>query len=179
MTIFVSAGHHAEKQGAHHGWFYEYPEAIHWQHLLVEKLRGHGDTVPLGYLRQKVAYVNDHGGTRDLAVEVHFNAAVDHHGNPVGEGSETLYYPGSQQGQAAAEAVQDRLGEVLSPSRGIKEGWYRGDPDKGPIFFLARVPMPALIIEPEFVHRHGRVEELREEACEAIASALLEIHGAR
>jgi N-acetylmuramoyl-L-alanine amidase len=132
--------------------------------------------VPDGYLRHKVAYVNDRGTARDLAVEVHFNAAVDADGNPVGEGCETLYYPGSAAGQAAAERVQDVLSHYLPPSRGTKEGWYRGDPERGPIFFLQRVPMPALIVEPEFIHRHHVIAAERERVCKVLAGALREIH---
>lgn len=176
MTIFVSAGHHAEKQGARHRWFKEYPEALHWQNCLVYHLGTDAAAVPAGYLAKKVAFINDHGTRRDLAVEVHFNAAVDEDGNPVGRGSETLYHPGSEAGRRAAERVQATLATHFRPDRGVKEGYYQMDPSNGPDYFLARIPMPALILEPGFIHHHEELTELREAACRDLAETLRSTH---
>ena len=102
-----------------------------------------------------------------------FNAATDSRGTNVGRGSETLYYPGSDKGKALAEACQSALEELFPPNRGAKEGYYRMDPARGPDFFLAKTKCPAVIVEPEFVHRFALITEKRVAAVDKLANALL------
>ena len=172
--IFVSAGHHPAAPGATHERFTEYDEAIIWAEKLVELLGDEGMLVPTGVLQSKVDYINSRLINGDIALEIHFNAAADGDGNPVGRGSETLYYPGSAKGEALATAVQAALADVFPPDRGVKEGWYRMDPNRGPDFFLKRTKCPAVILEPEFVHRNDIIIEKRDEAVEKLAIVLSE-----
>lgn len=179
--IFVSAGHYPSKPGASHGSFTEYDEAAVWANRIVEIL-DEAVLVPTGFLRQKAAFINARAPS--LAIEIHFNSfkvwrdanrdglMTDDEIHAAGRGSETLYYPGSEKGKRFAEIVQTALASVFQPDRGIKEGWYRLNPDNGPDFFLAKTSCPAVIVEPEFIHRKGIIQDNREEACQRIASAL-------
>lgn len=171
-VILVSAGHRPEARGACYQDFCEWEEAMQWASLIVNRIGRDGLLVPTGHLRDKVSFINSHGAT--LALEVHFNSAVDRGGNHVGEGCETLYMPLSVDGRRCAEIVQRALAEVFQPDRGVKPGWYQGDPTNGPIFFLKGTTCPALIIEPEFIHRRQVIQDSREAACQRIATALTE-----
>lgn len=169
--IFVSAGHYPSKPGAAYKGFTEYDEAEIWADKIVEYLDGEGKLVPTGFLGQKVGFINVR--EPDLAIEVHFNAAVDDNGNNVGRGCETLYFPGSTKGKRLAEIVHEAIAEVFEPDRGVKEGWYRMNPENGPDYFLARTSCPAIIVEPDFIHRKEIIQNGRDACCELIASALL------
>lgn len=172
MTIAISAGHHPSRPGACYKGFCEHPEAVLWATLVVDLLGyQHAVQVPPGTLREKVGFINGLGC--EAAVEIHFNSAVDRDGNRVGEGSETLYYPGSARGRELAERLQSAIAPHFPPDRGVKEGWYRMDPSKGPDYFLARTRCPAVILEPEFIHHVERIRSRRDAACAAIAAALL------
>lgn len=172
--IYISAGHHHEKQGASYNGFTEHEEAKIWVSL-IDNLLGYGSmVVPVGILKNKVAFINERAKQNDLAVEIHFNSALDNNGDPIGEGSETLYYPTSARGKAIAECVQDSLGELMHPNRGAKEGYYQMDKTKGADFFLARTVCTAIIIEPEFIHMEDNIINNREEACNVIANSLIE-----
>jgi len=167
--IAISAGHHNLAKGAYYGDFNEHDEAVVWAQMLVNFLGDDGLLVPFGFLKNKVSYINNDRSIV-LAVEIHFNSAPGH----VGRGSETLCYPSSSKGRHAANTVQDALGRIFQPSRGVKEGYYRMDPARGPDFFLARTRCTALIIEPEFVHHEIAIKKNREVACQALTGALLE-----
>lgn len=168
--ILVSAGHRPEARGACYQGFCEWDEATQWASTIVHHLRRDALLVPTGHLQGKVKFINDHNPT--VAIEVHFNSARDRSGNPVGAGSETLYMPGSAKGRYCAEIVQRTMAGIFQPDRGVKEGWYQADPANGPIFFLKRTACPALIIEPEFIHRQEVIQSNREAACHAVADAL-------
>lgn len=170
--IFISAGHHPAAPGARFGRFIEHDEACIWAEAIVEQLGENGILVPTGVLREKVAFINERILNGDIAVEVHFNAAKNSSGENVGKGCETLYYPGSEAGKDLAELCQGILSEFFPPDRGTKEGWYRMDPARGPDFFLAKTKCPAVIIEPEFVHRFDLIHTHRVEACKDLANAL-------
>jgi len=174
--IFISAGHHPTKPGAKYDRFIEHDEACVWVDIIVHKLDGKAIAVPTGFLKDKVEFINSRLMNGDIAVEVHFNAAVDADGKNVGRGCETLYYPGSVDGQRLAEKCQEALEDAFPPSRGIKEGWYRMDPKRGPDFFLARTKCPAVIIEPEFVHRFQLIFDNRDDAITLLTIALEEYH---
>lgn len=173
MTIALSAGHNPVKKGACYLNFCEYDEAVLWVELIAEHLGNHAYIVPTGKLKDKVKAINE----RDcvLAVEIHFNSAVNSVGKHVGKGSETLYCPGSERGEYAANAVQEVLAPTLFRDRGIKEGWYQMNKNKGPDYFLAKTNCPAIILEPDFIHRVRHITNNRELACKAIASALMNL----
>ena len=171
--ILISAGHYPARPGACFGDFCEHGEAVKWRDLIVHKLGVMGiqaATVPPGSLRKKVDYINKKGAT--CAVEIHFNAATKKEKGKVvnvGKGCETLYAPGSTKGIAFAEYVHGELANLFSPDRGIKEGWYRMDPAQGVDFFLAKTNCPALILEPDFIHRKDIITVKRVEACVILA----------
>jgi N-acetylmuramoyl-L-alanine amidase len=170
--IFVSAGHYPSKPGATYHGFAEYDEAAIWAEAIVELLGDEAMLVPTGFLGHKVGFINAREPT--LAMEIHFNAATDADGNNVGRGCETLYYPGSIKGERLAEIVHGALTPVFEPDRGIKEGWYRMDEKNGPDYFLAKTSCPAIIIEPEFIHRKDIIQDNRLVACELLATALID-----
>jgi len=185
--IFISAGHHPTKPGAKFDRFIEHDEACVWVDILVHKINDSGDdespavkaiAVPVGVLKSKVDFINTRLVNGDIAIEVHFNAAVVD-GKNVGRGCETLYYPGSENGKQLAIKCQEALEEFYPPSRGVKEGWYRMDPKRGADFFLAQTKCPAVIIEPEFVHRFQRIFDNRDDAITLLVIALEEYHDAK
>ena len=173
--IFISAGHYPSQPGAKFERFVEHDEAMIWATMLVSELADRGRNValvPTGVLKEKVNFINSRIMNGDVAIEIHFNAARNADNEPVGRGSETLYYPGSTNGKTLAEKCQSVLAEFFEPDRGVKEGWYRMNPDNGPDFFLAKTKCPAVILEPEFVHRADRIHEHRDAVVKALAEAL-------
>lgn len=168
--ILVSAGHRPEARGACYQTFCEWNEAMLWASRIVQILNHEALLVPTGHLRQKVEFINARRPA--VAIEIHFNSAVDRGGNHIGEGCETLYMPGSARGRALAEHVHAAYAPLFPPDRGIKEGWYRMDPANGPDYFLRATSCPALILEPDFIHRQSDIQGNRVAACEAIAHAL-------
>lgn len=175
--IFVAAGHYPSKPGARFGRFNEHDEAIVWQRMLCEELGDDATLVPSGPLREKAGFINERCVEGDVALELHFNSAVDKEGNRVGEGSVTLYYPGSEKGKTLAQICQGALAGVFPPDRGVKEGWYRGDESRGAYFFLEKTRIPAVILEPEFVHRNELIKERRHEAVVTLAGELYLFYG--
>lgn len=174
--IFISAGHHAKMPGASYDGFNEFDEATIWSDKLCGLLGDKAIQVPTGVLREKVDFINHRDPSRSIAVEIHFNAAKDSDGNNIGKGCETLYYPGSVYGKQIATVVNNAMAEIFSPDRGAKEGYYRMNPKNGPDFFLAKTKCPAIIIEPEFIHRKKKIVENRTTACEALAEAFVRAH---
>lgn len=173
--IFLSAGHYPSKPGASFERFIEHDEAIIWVHKIEALCDEEVVTVPTGVLKEKVAFINERVMDGDCAVEIHFNAARNAEGQPIGRGSETLYYPGSEPGKVLAEKFQKVLGEIFPPDRGVKEGWYRMDPSRGADFFLAKTKCPAIIIEPEFVHRSNLIYANRDAAIDALVKVMKEL----
>lgn len=181
--ILISAGHHPSAPGAKLGDFVEHDEAMLWVVEIARYLGTRGLVVPPGTLAKKVEFINRHDPS--ATVEIHFNDAwKDKNGDGmvqddehVGKGCETLYMPGSERGRSLAEALHGPLAALFPPDRGVKEGWYRMDPKRGPDFFLSRTACPAVIVEPDFVENAERLRKFRPVACAAIASALLNWHG--
>ena len=172
--IFVSAGHHPASPGAKWERFIEHDEAVIWSHELAACIGNDCLEVPTGVLRDKVDFINSRIMNGDIAIEIHFNAARNAADEPIGNGCETLYYPGSIRGKSLATLCQTALAASYPPSRGVKEGWYRMNPEKGPDFFLAKTKCPAVILEPEFVHHSELIENNREAAVIDLAAALIE-----
>ena len=173
MMIFVSAGHHPAKPGARFDRFVEHDEAVVWVEMICDRLSS-ATPVPTGVLRDKVDFINERVMNGDIAIEIHFNAAKNAEGENVGRGSETLYYPGSESGETLAQRIQSAMADVYPPDRGVKEGWYRMDPSRGADFFLAKTKCPAVILEPDFVHRHDIIINRREECVDALVDVLRE-----
>jgi len=169
--IFVCAGHHVKAPGASYKGFNEYDEACLWSKLIVDYIGNNAVLVPNGVIKDKVQFINDRDPVDSIAVEIHFNSAKDDQGTPIGEGAETLYYPDSVKGRVIATKVQAALAGLFR-DRGVKEGWYRMQKRFGPDYFLARTKCPAIIIEPDFIHRREYIQTRREQACRAIANAL-------
>jgi N-acetylmuramoyl-L-alanine amidase len=130
--------------------------------------------VPSGTLTKKVQFINDfdaRGQAVWCAIEIHFNAGG-------GQGTETLYYPGSVLGEKYAQAVQDQLWPVFGKDRGVKEGWYQQDKSKGTLHFLKATHCPSIIVKPESIEHHKDIIQKRKEGCAAIAEALYAVaHG--
>lgn len=173
--ICISAGHSPDKPGAHFGNFYEHEEAVEWAEVLALNTLTPLEPiiVPTGTLQEKVSFINDIHP--DIAIEIHFNSAVSTTGEHIGKGSESLYYPGSEAGEAAAETIQRHLSSIFPPDRGAKEGWYQMNPSKGSDYFLKKTSCTSVIIEPEFIHRKSIIQNKRLEGCLAILSAIEEI----
>lgn len=186
-TIFVSCGHNKDRQGASYKDVTEFILADKWADLIVMLLGKKGIRVPNGRLKDKVNFINQVTPTDVVAVEIHFNSAkkwkdLDGDGVvdaneiiAVGRGSETLYMPNSIKGKEAATIIQSSLGHLMQPDRGVKEGWYQMNPEKGADYFLRKTNCTALIIEPEFIDNIAEINQNMYAACNVIASSLLEI----
>jgi N-acetylmuramoyl-L-alanine amidase len=175
--ILVSAGHGGRDPGAIYGDFVEHDEAVKWRDAIVTEiavLRTPVLTVPIGTLEQKVGMINNEClKAKCIAIECHFNSG----GTPnATSGCETLYCPGSQAGEMLATLVQDELVPYFKPNRGIKLGYFRGDPHRTVDYFLRASHCPAIIMEPEFVQWPDLIQKNRIAACRAIAKALVRAH---
>jgi len=178
--IFISAGHYPSRPGAGHNNFYEHDEAVLWSRDIFDALFNLADTdepiafeVPTGVLKDKVSYINHRAVANSIAVEIHFNAAVDAAGNNIGRGCESLYFPGSETGKEVATRLNDALAVDFAPNRGVKEGWYRMDKRRGADFFLEKTSCPAVILEPEFIQHREKIQLHRQATCERLAEALI------
>lgn len=172
-TIFLSAGHHPSAPGAHNGDFIEHFEAVKWIDKINEMLKSKNIktiVVPTGTLKSKVEFINIHSNRGDIAIELHFNSNVN------ARGSETLYCPGSINGEKLALIMQKHLSTVFLPDRGIKEGYYQGDKaGNKKLYFLIKSSPVALILEPEFVFNKDKIIDNFESGCESIVNAICEM----
>lgn len=166
MSLFLSAGHHPAAPGAAWRGFVEHHEARLWVAELAGHLSG-AQLVPALELGAKIRWINARARPWDLAIEIHFNAAT-----PTARGSETLHVPGLAPSMALAAEVQAVLARFFLPSRGIKPGWYQGDPRKGTLGFLSRTRCMALILEPEFIYHAEQIRTHRAACCAALADTL-------
>jgi len=185
--ICISAGHHPTKPGACYEGFCEHDEAVRWVDEICSHLGESCLKVPATTLKEKVAFIN--ARMPRAAIEIHFNAArvwedLDKNGiqdvgevRNVGKGALTLYYPGSKNGLTLATAIQGNLETLFDRHwNGVMEGWYRMNKKFGPDYFLEKTRCPAIIIEPEFIHRKDIIQNKRKEACIAIATTLKEFY---
>lgn len=145
MKVAVSIGHRPGRPGFRAGKYTEYAEMAPVVGNLIQAL-SYNDilvySIGTGILQNKVAHINKLNV--DLAVELHLNAGGGH-------GAETLYCPGSESGKPWAQSIQDQMTLLGMRDRGIKEGWYRMNPDNGPDYFLAKTNCPAVITEAYFL----------------------------
>ena len=179
--IFISVAHHPAAKGAAFvnaqgvELFNEYDESLIWSQNLHAVFGFDSVLVPTGKLKAKVAFINERATRNDLALEIHFNSAKNSHGIHVGRGCETLYCPCSVRGKLAAQIMQLHLATVMGPDRGVAEAWYQMNPAKGPDYFAAETKCPALIVEPEFVHRHDLIWDNRNLAVSMMSEAIMQI----
>ncbi|MDX1351553.1 MAG: N-acetylmuramoyl-L-alanine amidase [Thiomicrorhabdus sp.] len=173
--ILISAGHYPEKPGACYKGFCEFDEANRWVDEIIKYLpEDVALKVPPNTLKHKVAFINARNPT--IAVEIHFNAAVDSTGKNVGSGALCLHYPDSVSGFKYASEIHKPLVDLFgSHWDGVMEGYYRMNKKFGVDFFLAKTKCPAVIVEPEFIHRKEKIIENRAEACKRIAHTLGEL----
>jgi len=181
--IFISVGHHKREQGAEFEGTTEYYLANIWADKLFNILGSEKAVrVPNGVLADKVDFINRHKAA--IAIEIHFNSFKiwkdlnanglidDGELKAAGRGSETLYYPNSHAGEAAAKLIQQAIGNICPPNRGAKEGWYKMNKANGPDYFLAKTECVSLIIEPEFIDNLEEINRSMDAACLAIAKTL-------
>lgn len=177
--IIITPGHYNGASGARHpNGFVEYPETKTWARMILKNIEpGQGRYVAAQTLPKKAAAINKLCESNDVKVvlEVHFNAAQNSEGEYIGRGSETLYYPGSEVGKAYAEKVQGVLAKYYQPSRGVKEGWYRRRKTSGPLYLLKKTKCPALIIEPDFIHRADLIRQNQAACCKDLAEVLMDL----
>lgn len=169
--ILISAGHYPAKPGACFDDFCEHAEAVIWADTLIDLLNRftHAKRVPTGTLQSKVEFINK-WREATLAVEIHFNSDPEH----AGRGSETLFCPGSKNGEECAARVQNYLAAVMQPDRGVKPGWYQMSPENGPDYFLKKTRCTALIVEPEFIHQRSKITRNRMNGAWALCDGILE-----
>ena len=180
MKVAISAGHNPASPGAVWAGLTEHEAARVWCKELKLDLEAYGFDVfevPTGTLPRKIGAIN--AEKCDLALEIHFNSDPGRKGR----GSETLYMPGSVEGERFARAIQSRLAAPCAPDRGVKEAWYRMD-RPGHVDFAGDEPgdevvdafcrltyCPAVIVEPLFLHEPGVFPPTRA-AITAIASGV-------
>lgn len=172
MKIAISAGHWQKARGACDGDMCEFPLTLTWAERIADNLirLGHNAViVPSGTLPNKVTWIN-YQAKAACAVEVHFNSSQS--GTAIG--SETLYDPLGEEGQALAVSIQRRLGAVSLPNRGAVKGYYQRDPLKGADYFLHATRCPAAIVEPLFIQQTAELSTLMGPCTEAIALGIHE-----
>lgn len=177
-VLILSIGHYPAAGGAKWHDLIEHTEIFRWMNFIYGRLSKYNDIsthlVDVGKLTAKVNQVNEivrqtkvmRAVVPILAVELHFNAA----GSTYVSGNETLYYPGSVTGKAAAHKFNDEFIEYAEAqygmhikNRGAKEGWYwmdrpnvvdysgDVDGDEKPDYFLRKTSCTSLILEPHFL----------------------------
>lgn len=143
--VAVIIGHSPARPGFSIGKHSEYSEMAPVAGLLVRALMYdgiHAYMIGSGGKRQKIDAINR--ANVDLAIELHLNAGG-------GEGIETLYCPGSTKGKKLAKIIHKSIKDINPRDRGIKAGWYRQDPERGPVYFLSYTNCPAIITETYFL----------------------------
>lgn len=165
--LFLSAGHYPRAPGAAWQGFVEHTEAQAWVTELARLIPG-ATVVPTGELGAKVRWINERAAAFDLALEIHFNAGPGNRG----QGSESLYSPGSTSGLLAARPIQAILAQHFAPDRGVKPGFYQADKLKGPLYFLKATRCASLILEPEFIYHAADIRAKRSSCCAALANLL-------
>lgn len=170
--ILLSAGHFPEKPGACFESFCEFDEADRWVNRIIELVNDHRVIrVPPTPLKGKVAFIN--ARESQLAIELHFNSAVNAAGEHIGSGACVLHHPNSSNGISFAELFFGVVEPIFGKHwNGVMPGWYRMDEKFGPDFFLDRTRCPAIIIEPEFIHNKETILKYREVTCHNLAQTI-------
>lgn len=107
----------------------------------------------------------------DYMISIHTNAFDD----SSAEGTETLYYTGSEKGEKMAEAIQKSLSSTLGTyNRGLKDGSW--------LYIAKHTVAPTVLTELGFLTNKNDAgilgtDEGRSKAAQAIASAILQVLG--
>jgi N-acetylmuramoyl-L-alanine amidase len=169
--IGLSIAHHSKAVGASYKGFSEHYESQVWIdliHRILDQKGYESYIVPTGLLREKVRLLNLQ--ELNVSLELHFNGSF----NPFIQGCETLYCPGSYEGQILAGYVQNDLSLVMDTrDRGTKEGWYRMRVGGKKDYFLQYTNHPAIIIEPNFISQIQNITTHRKMACLGIVLGLI------
>ncbi|AZO95291.1 N-acetylmuramoyl-L-alanine amidase [Halocella sp. SP3-1] len=164
MRICIDAGHGGKDPGAVSDGVQEKNINLKIALKLSTKLIGAGYKiimtrdddvfVPL-YERARLANKKN----ADVFVSIHNNAA----GNSAAAGTETLYYPGSVQGEKLAGLVQKELIRKLQRAdRGIKE--------RKELVVLSSTAMPAVLVECSFLTNPVERKLLQDEGFQLLAA---------
>lgn len=171
MKICIDPGHGGKDPGAVSGGVQEKDINLAIALKLASKLIGTGHKTILSRrtdrfvaLWDRAVHANDMEA--DIFVSIHNNAA----GNTEAQGTETLYYPGSDQGEKLASLVQKELVKKLQrQDRGIKP--------RNKLIVLKCTSMPAILVECGFLTNPTERKLLQDEgfqqlAAEAIAGGI-------
>jgi len=170
VIICIDPGHGGKDPGAASNEVKEKDINLAISLKLASKLIGAGHKAVLSRcdefveLYNRAEYANSIGA--DIFVSIHNNAA----GNTEAQGTETLYYPGSEKGERLARLVQDELVKKLQrPDRGIKP--------REKLIVLKCTHMPAILIECGFLTNPTERKLLQDDgfqrlAAEAIAEGI-------
>jgi len=168
--LIISVAHGPNAQQAVDGLFNEYTLSLMWSTLLSIALE---DSVSHQVIHEPL-FINKKNIINKinpkLCIEIHFNSF---HGGMV-RGAETLYDPGSILGARYAGIMQEHISFLPNRDRGIKEGWYRGEPGTR-LYFLHFTRCPALIIEPGFIAAQEQLITMAPMGVGLIANAIEEI----
>lgn len=143
--VFISAGHGGKDPGAVGSGMYE--KNVNLQIALANgaELKRHGINVVFSRTVDENDPVTDevkeaNASKANLAISHHINSASSNKA----DGSESLYYPGSEDGKRLAELCEEEIKKLGQNSRGIKE--------RGGLWFLKGTNMPAVITESFFIN---------------------------
>ena len=171
--VFISAGHFPQRPGACWRGFCEYDEADKWvKEIGLAMHEEFATQVPPGAIKSKVEYIRARAVPGDVVVEIHFGYSVGEH--PSGRGCIAMHTPYDEESRELARVCLRAVSRYFAPSLGVTEGWYRGRPDFGPHFLLGSLEIPAVLLEPQFIHHREEIQRKRAACCEAIAAELLE-----
>lgn len=173
MKIVIDPGHGGSDMGAHSKGLQEKNVVLDIAQKLQKLLSSAGHSIKT--TRESDVYVDlyeraniANNFNADIFVSIHCNAGNSEQAN----GTETLYYPGSEKGRMFAGEVQENLLEKLDrQDRGLKK---RGD-----LVVLNSTEMPAVLVEVAFISHPIERKLLRDEgfrqlAAEAIAEGVEE-----
>lgn len=183
--IVLSAGHHEARKGACNGSVCEWDIATQWVATIKSYINPFFESyiVESGTLPNKISQIN-HIPDVKLAVELHFNSNVN------AQGSECLYYPGSESGKELSDMILKEFEHIdlFQPNRGSKEGWYKMDSpgvvdyagdvdgDESIDYFLRKSKCTAVIVEPQFIYHMDDIMNNSVEACRAIADGIIKFY---
>jgi N-acetylmuramoyl-L-alanine amidase len=174
-NVLISFGHTKDEPGACNDEYCEYDFTKLWAEVIVDNLTEDLDEeiilVPEGTLEEKVNFINENEAL--FCIEIHFNSNVE------AEGSESLYYPDSEEGQWIAEKIQDKYEEwdIFQPNRGVKEGvyWENGKV-AGTLYLLRSTNCPTVIVESEFIYNTDKILEQQDEGIKALSEVIKELY---
>lgn len=164
MIVCIDAGHGGKDPGAVAEEVQEKDINLAIAQILVPILIGTGHKILFSRcndefveLYNRAEYANSAGA--DIFVSIHNNAAD----NPSAQGAETLFYPGSDQGEKLARFVQDELVKKLQrPDRGIKP--------RRNLAVLKYTAMPAILVECGFLTNSTERKLLQDSGFQQLAA---------